>query len=120
MTDIYAWIGEDEFGSGRVGIKRGIVPAGNDVPLVAMDYDRVKMERLRPQLQTQARMFGKVIRLARFTFAEDVITLLPDPVPPVTVTQRKCMHAGCTNWFEVGLMDARIYCGQRTCAAARS
>lgn len=76
--DLYAWIGEDEHGSGRVGIKIGVVPAGM-IPLSAMDYDRHKLEALAPQMQAQANAFGKTIRLARFTFAEDVLTL-----PPVT------------------------------------
>ena len=31
---LYAWVGEDELGSGEMGIKQAIVPAGN-VPLVA-------------------------------------------------------------------------------------
>lgn len=34
---IYAWVGEDEYGSGKVGIKQGMVPAGI-IPLAAMDY----------------------------------------------------------------------------------
>lgn len=74
--DVYVWIGEDEFGSGRVGIKIGAVPAGW-IPLAVMDYDREKLERLVPQLQAQANAFGTTIRLARFTFAEDVITVTP-------------------------------------------
>jgi hypothetical protein len=76
--DLYAWIGEDEFGSGRVGLKQGDVPAGR-IALVAMDYDLAKLERLAPQLQAQADQFGQTIRLARFAFAEDVVTLTPRP-----------------------------------------
>ncbi|HEY1416699.1 MAG TPA: hypothetical protein VGF41_02305 [Myxococcaceae bacterium] len=41
---IYAWVGLDEHGSGRVGIKQGAVPAGY-IPLAAMDYDLVKLVR---------------------------------------------------------------------------
>lgn len=74
--DLYAWIGLDEFGSGRVGLKQGHVPAGT-IALVAMDYDRAKLERVAPQLQQQANQFGVTIRLARFTFAEDVLELRP-------------------------------------------
>ena len=73
---MYAWIGEDEMGSGRVGIKQGHVPAGF-IPLVAMDFDKEKLERLQARLQDQADRHGKVIRLAKFTFVEDVITLNP-------------------------------------------
>lgn len=76
MIELFAWIGEDEFGSGRVGLKQGAVPAGV-IPLVVMDYDRGKIERLREDLQRQADQYGKTIRLARFAFVEDVITLRP-------------------------------------------
>jgi len=74
MTDekmcLYAWIGEDELGSGKVGLKQGLVPAGF-IPLVVMDYDRHKIERgsIREGMEMQARLYGKKIRLARFDFA---------------------------------------------------
>ena len=70
---LYAWVGEDEFGSGRIGLKQGDVPAGR-IPLVTMDYDRHKIERapLRATLEAQARTYGKKIRLVKFTFAEVV------------------------------------------------
>jgi hypothetical protein len=70
---LYAWVGEDEFGSGRIGLKQGIVPAGI-IPLVAMDYDRYKVERdnVRVQMEGMAKRFGKKIRLVRFVFAEVV------------------------------------------------
>ena len=64
---IYAWIGEDELGSGRVGIKQGVVPAGY-IPLAAMDFDAHKLKRLAGQMNEQARQYGKRIYLARFTF----------------------------------------------------
>ena len=41
---IYAWVGEDEYGSGRVGLKQGVVPAGI-IPLVAMDYHLDRLQR---------------------------------------------------------------------------
>jgi hypothetical protein len=74
--DLFAWIGEDELGSGRIGIKIGHVPAGF-IPLAAMDFDRAKLEALAPQMQAQATLYGKTIRLARFTFADDAIVLTP-------------------------------------------
>ncbi len=77
-VELFAWIGEDEHGSGRVGIKTGKVPAGY-IPLAAMGYDRHKLEALRAQLQLQADTFGKTIRLARFEFVEDVMTITPRP-----------------------------------------
>jgi hypothetical protein len=68
---LYAWVGEDEFGSGVIGLKQGRVPAGF-VPLVVMDYDLYKIERdyLRSQMECQAKQYGKKIRLVRFAFAE--------------------------------------------------
>lgn len=68
---LYAWVGEDELGSGRVGIKQGLVPAGY-IPPVTMDYDRHKIERdgVRSAMEAQAAIYGKRIRLVRFVFAE--------------------------------------------------
>jgi hypothetical protein len=70
---LFAWVGEDEFNSGRIGLKQGLVPAGY-IPLVAMDYDRHKIDRapLRTAMETQARKYGKKIRLVKFVFAEIV------------------------------------------------
>ena len=34
---MYAWVGEDELGSGKVGLKIGKTPAGM-IPLAAMSY----------------------------------------------------------------------------------
>lgn len=68
-VELYAWIGEDELGSGEIGIKQALVPAGR-IPLVAID--RAKMEALWPRLDLQARMYGKKIRLCRFRFVDVV------------------------------------------------
>jgi hypothetical protein len=66
---ILAWVGEDEKGSGVIGIKQGHVPAGL-IPLAAMDYDLHKLVRpeLLLQLEAQAAVWGKKIRLVRFRF----------------------------------------------------
>jgi hypothetical protein len=68
--ELYAWVGEDEFGSGRLGLKQGITPAGL-IPLVALD--REKIAGLYPQLNEQARQYGKRIRLCRFVLADVVM-----------------------------------------------
>lgn len=72
--EILAWVGVDERGSGRVGIKQGLVPAGM-IPLAAMDYDAHKLQRpeMLLQLEAQAATWGKRIRLVRFRFAEVVM-----------------------------------------------
>lgn len=71
---IVAWVGMDELGSGRIGMKQGRVPAGY-IPLAAMDFDEHKLKRsdLVLQLEAQAHGSGKRIRLVRFRFAEVVM-----------------------------------------------
>ena len=66
---IYAWVGEDEFGSGRVGIKQGLVPAGM-IPLAAMSYHLDRLAKLKPQMEAQAAASGKKIRLVKFVEVE--------------------------------------------------
>ena len=60
---ILAWVGLDEHGKGRIGIKQGLL-----IPLVAMDYDEEKLKRLLPLMDEQAATFGNKIRLVRFRF----------------------------------------------------
>jgi hypothetical protein len=74
--NLYAWIGEDELGSGEIGIKQGIVPAGM-IPMVAIRRDKIEREDIIRQLQHQARTSGKPIRLARFVLVEDVAVIDP-------------------------------------------
>lgn len=69
--ECYAWIGEDELGSGQVGLKQGLAPAGL-VPLVAVQRSKIDQLYLRRQLQDQVAAFGKPIRLVRLVWAEDV------------------------------------------------
>jgi hypothetical protein len=75
---LYAWIGEDEFGSGEVGLKQAHVPAGF-IPLVSLHREKIDRPAIRDQLSGQARLYGKTIRLAEFTLsAEALVTLRPD------------------------------------------
>jgi hypothetical protein len=71
MTEpvIYAWLGEDEHGSGKVGLKQGLTPAGT-IPLAAMDYHLDRMARMLPAMEAQAAQFGKKIRLYKFVAVE--------------------------------------------------
>lgn len=75
---LYAWIGEDEFGSGVVGLKQAVVPAGI-VPLVAIDRTKIDRPEIRRQLQNQANVYGKPIRLAEFELTADLDALEPIP-----------------------------------------
>jgi len=71
MNDVtlYAWVGEDELGNGKIGLKQGRVPAGI-IPLVAMSYHLDKLAKLLPQMEAQAAASGKKIRLCKFVATE--------------------------------------------------
>ena len=82
---LYAWLGEDEFGSGVVGVKQALVPAGMipspnsswAIPLVAIDQQKIDQGYILKALQGQANVYGKTIRLCKFVFVEEVVTLEP-------------------------------------------
>jgi hypothetical protein len=74
---LYAWVGEDEHGSGEVGIKQAHVPAGC-IPLVSIDEDKISADYIQEQLHQQGKQFGKTIRLCRFKFDGEVIRLEPE------------------------------------------
>lgn len=77
--ELYAWVGEDELGSGRIGLKQAAVPAGM-IPMVAIDRAKIDRPDIRLQLFMQTRRYGKTIRLCRFVFAEEVLIVQPpDP-----------------------------------------
>jgi hypothetical protein len=83
MTDnttlsLVAFVGLDELGSGAVGIKQALVPAGY-IPLVAVASDRHKLERpsVIAALQAQADRYNVVIRLVRFVETETLLELHP-------------------------------------------
>jgi hypothetical protein len=73
---IYAWVGEDEFGSGKVGLKQAGTPAGV-IPLAAVDLEKMDQDYLRKALQQQATTYGKTIRLVRFRFEEVEVQIDP-------------------------------------------
>jgi hypothetical protein len=66
---LYAWMGEDEFGSGEIGLKQGRVPAGL-IPMVSLD--KTKLDKYWSQAEAQARHYHKTICLVRFKFADVV------------------------------------------------
>lgn len=73
---LYAWVGEDELGSGRVGLKQGLAPAGM-VPLVATSREKMGQDYIVAQMQAQALQSGKSISLVAFSFEEVIETLGP-------------------------------------------
>ena len=81
MTDtpeLLAWIGEDQCGSGEVGIKPAQVAAGI-IPIVAVDRDKDKIIRpeIIAQFQVMADLFGKPIRLVRYVPVEELHVVVP-------------------------------------------
>lgn len=78
-VDLLAWVGEDERGSGKIGLKMGMVPAGL-IPIVAVAEHQAKITTpdLLRQFQRQADACGKVIRLVRYVPIEEVIVLRPN------------------------------------------
>jgi hypothetical protein len=76
---LLAWVGEDELGSGEVGLKQAMVPAGC-IPLVATKRAKVDQMPVVKQLQQQSNNWGKTIRLCRFVYSEELITLKPEGI----------------------------------------
>lgn len=65
--ELFAMLGEDEFGVGGIGLKQAYAQAGV-IPMVAVE--RGKVEQFWEQYETQAAKYGKRIHLVRFSFAE--------------------------------------------------
>lgn len=74
---LYAWLGEDELGSSEIGLKQALVPAGY-IPLVAVDDFKLGRDYIQQALQVQANSYGKTIRLCKFVFSEEILTLEPE------------------------------------------
>lgn len=76
--DLLAYIGEDEFERGYVGIKQAMVPAGF-IPIVAVEQDQEKITRphIIEGLQQQVNVFHKPIRLIRYVAVEEIFVLEP-------------------------------------------
>lgn len=78
---IIAWVGEDEFGSGQVGIKRGFY--GNGQPFVmALTEEQDGLLKLsdpniRDGLQGMVNHYGKPVRLMRFEAVEELLVITP-------------------------------------------
>jgi len=65
--ELYAWVGEDEMGSGEIGLKQAVVPAGL-IPMVATKQDKIGQDSIRKQLDYLGKVYGKRIALCRFKF----------------------------------------------------
>lgn len=70
-TTLFAWLGEDEMGSGEIGLKQASCPAGI-IPMVATKRAKMESPFIELQLALQQNTYGKRIALVRFT-AVDII-----------------------------------------------
>jgi hypothetical protein len=68
---LYAWVGEDEHGSGEVGLKQAICPAGM-IPMVAIRRDKMEQDYIVKQMEQYAAIYGMKRKLVKFVFAEVV------------------------------------------------
>lgn len=75
--ELFGWIGEDEKGSGEIGLKQALTPAGM-IPLCATTQAKMDQGYIVDALKAQASTYGKTIRLVRFVYAEEIIVLRPD------------------------------------------
>lgn len=76
-----AWIGEDELGSGEIGIKR-VILEGQPMALVLLETQRNVVGKLtdpmlQSGLQDMANHYGKPLRLVRLQVVEEVMTITP-------------------------------------------
>lgn len=78
---LYAWVGENEYGDGTVGLKQARVPAGY-IALVSVEQQKLTEHNIPEQLQALATQHGRTIRLCRFAFVEEVMVLAPGTPPP--------------------------------------
>jgi len=74
--ELFAWIGEDELGSGEVGLKQASCPAGM-IPMAMVKLSKADQGYIREQLQAQVNRYGKPISLIRLRFVEELIRLDP-------------------------------------------
>jgi hypothetical protein len=66
-VELFAWVGEDELGSGIIGIKQAVVPAGT-IPIVATTLEKVNQEYISQAMDAMGKLYGKKIMLCKFKF----------------------------------------------------
>ncbi len=76
IPDVFVWMGEDELGSGEVGIKQGLTSCGL-IPLVSVSQEKIGQDKIKNQMELQSKSYGKIIHLIRFVAQEVVITVEP-------------------------------------------
>lgn len=109
MKTIYAFIGEDERGSGVVGIKIIRAANGHLTAAAVADHHLDRLVERLPDMQTQANMFGKTIRLVKFEAVEDVVVLEPRDFH----NQCACRTPGCGHYASQHLGGECVICRKR-------
>jgi hypothetical protein len=71
---LFAWLGEDEHGTGVIGLKQARVPAGL-MAIVATSQAKVDRFDIEVQLAEQAEQYGKQISLVEFRVERVIKTL---------------------------------------------
>lgn len=66
-VELFAWVGEDELGSGEIGLKQAVCPAGC-IPMVSVKLDRMTQNYIKEQMDKQGKQYGKKIVLCKFKF----------------------------------------------------
>jgi small ligand-binding sensory domain FIST len=74
--ELFAWVGEDEFGSGEVGIKQALCPAGC-IPMVSVSQRKIAEAYIVEQMQEVVRKYRKRRQLVRFVPVEVVREIIP-------------------------------------------
>jgi hypothetical protein len=70
--ELFAWMGKDELGSGEIGIKQALCPAGM-IPMVSINKDKMLQGYIKNQMNIQGKHYKKKIKLCRFKFEEVII-----------------------------------------------
>jgi hypothetical protein len=76
-VELYAWVGEDEHGSGVIGIKQAICPAGT-IPIVSVSKEKAEQPYLLDQMHRMVNEYGKPRHLVKFVFQKIERTIEPD------------------------------------------
>lgn len=64
--EVLAWVGEDELGSGKVGMKQIMTPKGVSALAAIAPGEWLKHEVVQNTMQHQANAYGKTIYLCKF------------------------------------------------------
>ena len=73
---LFAWLSEDQLGSGEVGLKQALTPAGM-IPLVAVAEDKMRQGYIVDQLMAMANRYDKPISLVQYRMERVLIRLEP-------------------------------------------